>query len=110
MYLEKLGLRTERERVAGRTGNVESWAQEGADRRPGRGCESLGTDGVSAVVSVLGSYVLWLVPNTPQAPSKCILNYRRQIVSPGFFSLGAALVKHQTHLFLSSQPLGFHSE
>ena len=45
-------------------------------------CEPLGTNGTSAVVSVLGSYVLWLVPSTPQAPNKCILNYGRQTVFP----------------------------
>ena len=101
VYLEKLGLRTEREHVSGRTGNVESWEQEGADRWPGRGCESLGTDGLSAVVSVLGSYVLWLAPRTPRAPSKCILNYGRQICFPQDSSLWGLLSSSTRHTYSS---------
>lgn len=51
-------------------------------------CECLGTNGTKAVVPILGSYVLWLAPSTPQAPNKCILNYGRQIVSPRIPLLG----------------------
>ena len=47
-----------------------------------------GPTGTRAVVPILGSYVLWLAPSTPQAPNKCILNYGRQIVSPRIPLLG----------------------